>query len=573
MATTLQALPKLGLETYRWLGYAPVGLALTLWATSLPAVDLDAMNDLGLNSVLPATYWIGLSVVLISTVAGIHHEAAGRVIVAHLAALVAMIHATPSVLYHSLRYSWSWKHIGIVDYIIHHHAVDPHGTDPLTVYHSWPGFFALNAVQVGAAGVSSALAYASWAEPVFGLLVLGPLWLIFDTLCPDRRRVWFGLLLFELGNWVGQDYFAPQALCFLLHLVVLVACLRWLPDASPQARKAILAVVVLLLFAIVSSHQLTPLMTLATLLALVVFRKLRQWWLPLLLAAMIAAWVWLMATTFFTHNLYWIIESVGRPSSNADTFIDTSRLTWQGRLVTYGDRALTGGLVLLAGLGWLVMTRRRQRRLTLSLLAAAPFPLLLANNYGGEMLCRVFLFALPFLALLSTAVVFPSPRQASASGLFSRSLVMVVVIALLFCTAYYGKERAHYFDPEEVSASNWLYAHAPDGAVIVAANAQLPWAYTHYWTYTHHFLSDLPLDLRRQLDQRPELALEEAVGDQRPAYVIFGTTQTIASSYLGDLPVDGIEAVEQTLRQDPGVELVFRNRDAAIYRIGAGVRV
>ena len=40
--------------------------------------------------------------------------------------------------------------------------------------------------------------------------------------------VWTGIWLFALGNWIGQDYFSPQAFAFFLYLVVVLVVVRWL---------------------------------------------------------------------------------------------------------------------------------------------------------------------------------------------------------------------------------------------------------------------------------------------------------------------------------------------------------
>ena len=39
--------------------------------------------------------------------------------------LLALVHGTPAVLYGTLRYSWAYKHVGIVDYILRTGTVDP----------------------------------------------------------------------------------------------------------------------------------------------------------------------------------------------------------------------------------------------------------------------------------------------------------------------------------------------------------------------------------------------------------------------------------------------------------------
>ena len=59
----------------------------------------------------------------------------------YLVTYIALIHATPAVLYGTLRYSWAYKHVGIVDYILRTGTVDP-TIGVGGIYHNWPGFFA-----------------------------------------------------------------------------------------------------------------------------------------------------------------------------------------------------------------------------------------------------------------------------------------------------------------------------------------------------------------------------------------------------------------------------------------------
>ena len=69
----------------------------------------------------------------------------------HLVTFIAVIHATPAILYGTLRYSWAFKHVGIVDYILRNGSVDP--TLPVGgIYHNWPGFFTGSALMTSIAG-------------------------------------------------------------------------------------------------------------------------------------------------------------------------------------------------------------------------------------------------------------------------------------------------------------------------------------------------------------------------------------------------------------------------------------
>ncbi|HEY3109153.1 MAG TPA: glycosyltransferase, partial [Chloroflexota bacterium] len=179
---------------------------VALWAGALPWVELRRMTDLGLVSVLPPLAYLGLAILAASFCLAVRRrETPEPVLLAHVAALVLLIHATPPLVYGTLRYSWAWKHVGIVDYIQRHGSVDP-GIAYLNAYHNWPGFFALSALALGAAGVPSAIGVATWAPPVFNLLFGGGVLLVVRALTTDRRLVWLSVWLFVATNWVGQDY-------------------------------------------------------------------------------------------------------------------------------------------------------------------------------------------------------------------------------------------------------------------------------------------------------------------------------------------------------------------------------
>ncbi|HEY6275280.1 MAG TPA: glycosyltransferase, partial [Streptosporangiaceae bacterium] len=210
------------------------GLAGTaaLWAVALRTTNVARVETagLGLVMVLPATFWAAAGLLMVSfSWAVVRRASRWPVLAAHTLLLVAILHATPAILYQTLRYSWAWKHVGVIDYIFHH-GVNFNLGGILGPYQGWPGFFALNAFLLHASGQASALSYANWALPVTDLLWLGPVILIARAFTADRRMIWTAAWLFELGNWVGQDYFSPQGFTYFLYLTVIAVCLRWLRD-------------------------------------------------------------------------------------------------------------------------------------------------------------------------------------------------------------------------------------------------------------------------------------------------------------------------------------------------------
>ena len=542
------------------LAHLPVVAALLVWALSLPSVDLDAMTDLGLVSVLPVGFWIALATILCGAVITNHRR---LVPAGYLLALIVVLHGTPALLYGTLRYSWAWKHVGIVDYIVRHGAVNPN-IETLSAYHAWPGFFALNAELTKASGVAT-LSYAGWAPVVNTALMLVPLWLIFDHLSGDRRRVWFALLLFVLGNWIGQEYFSPQAFTYVLHLTVLAVCLRRLGPSAGRHRRILVGIVLLLMLTIVSSHQLTPFMLLSALTLLVSLRQVRPIWLPVALAGLTGSWIYLMASEFLGQNLYWIVESIGRPASNTQTtFVDLTQAGPEQRLVLLADRGLTAGLGVLAIAGALRLWRARAPIRVSAVLALSPLPLLVMNSYGGEMLFRVYLFALPFVALLAAGFVY-SPRPARWS--LPVAMICALATAAAFGLAYYGKERANRFTPDEVAASTWLYGHAPKGSLVVAATANFPWAFTHYEDYRYEFLENLPPNRKPLAATAPLTVLDEVAGppSRTPVYVVLTKSEQTSVRYTGVLPPDAVPRIDEVLAGAMGYRVAFRNADATIY--------
>src|SRR5437763_6240239 len=210
--------------------------AVLLWAASLPGVDLSRMGDLGLVTVLPPAMYAALVLLTVSFGLAVQRrQTPVGVLLLHVIVLIVMIHGTPAILEGTLRYAWAWKHVAIVNYIQRHGSVRS-DISFLNVYHNWPGLFALGALLTEAAGFKTALSFAGWVPVFFNLVDLGALLLILKTLTHDRRLIWLGAWFFYLTNWVGQDYFSPQALAYFLNLVMLGICLGWFRVATPRVQ-------------------------------------------------------------------------------------------------------------------------------------------------------------------------------------------------------------------------------------------------------------------------------------------------------------------------------------------------
>jgi hypothetical protein len=600
--------------------------AIMLWAASLPGVNLSRMNDLGLASVLPPATYVALTVLIVSFCLVIHQRRAPMPIaLLHVVVLIVMIHGTPAILYGTLRYSWAWKHVGIVDYIQRHGSVNPY-ISFLNAYHNWPGFFALSALITEVAGFKSALSFASWGPVFFNLLDLGALLLILKTCTHDKRLILLSVWFFYLTNWVGQDYFSPQALSYFLHLVILGICLAWFKVTTPPAKVAIkrwhvfdravylfhrllsratsretpdtvspplqgtgLMMIVFVLFAvIVSSHQLTPFMTILATAALVLLQRCSARSLPILMAALTITWIVYMAVAFLRGNLYWIVESIGQAENNANsTLINLSQISPGQVVVAYMSRGLTAFLWGLAVLGLIRRLRQGYWDLSSLLLAIAPFLMLASNSYGGEMLFRVYFFSLPFMAFFAASLLYPGSCADTTRATVTLTALLSGALLVGLCFSYYGKERMYYFTKNEVAASQYLNNVAPDGSLLLNMSFNYPWTFHNYEYYTYQSLlgnigaGTTSISKTRQLRLlgHPVEVILQMVEDGRytAAYLIITRSQKADVEESGLMPVGSVDKIERTLMQSRRFKVILVNHDAIIFTLvgaprGAGQR-
>ena len=573
-----------------WISLA---VCVALWALSLGTVDLAGLSsaELGLVSVLPVTFWVAVAGLMGSFGWTVTRKGSRwPVLGAHVLALVAMLYATPAILYGTLRYSWAWKHVGVIDYITHN-GIHFNLGDILGVYQGWPGFFALNSFLTSASGLRSALGYAPWVLPLNDLLWLGPVILIARAFSADKRLIWTAAWLFALGNWVGQDYFSPQALSFFLYLTVIAVCLRWLwdprigpppglmgiPDAAghPAPRRWVMVVCLIpVMAAIASIHQLTPLMLVGALTLLAVFRQIRPRTLPLLAAVIAAAWIFYGGLPWLETNTSQVFSGLGDPWANIGGHIVGQGQVPTGQIiVNWGARAISAAIGILALIGYQryrrhhdAQARRSWNRL--AVLAVAALPAIAGNNYGGEIIFRVYLFALPFMAVAAAAAFFPAPERGWSPTVAAIFGVTAVMLVAGFSLGNYGQEAMNHFSPKEVAASEWLYRTAPRGSQIVAADENFPWAFVHYNWYNYTFLDESTSPSQTVLLRTPVPAIVRTMDSGTgPAYLILATSQSASIRLAGVWPPGAYQRITGALLASGQFRVVYSNSDAMILRL------
>lgn len=563
--------------TYRWVTRAVLPAALALWLLSLRNVDLDRMRDLGLLQVLPILFWVALALITLGFCLALADRRTDHSwYAAYVLGLIAVIHATPTLLYPTLRYSWAWKHVAIVDAMIRHGGDVPNaGT--LDIYNDWPGFFQLNALFLRATGLESALSYAAWAPVVINVLLLGPLLLMYRAVTRDHRLIWGAAWIFYSCSWVGQDYFAPQAFDFLLFATVIALILRQLPSSvlpRPTRHRrgawppGLLLLVLVIVAAIVSSHPLTPLMLISALVLLSLPRRNRRVVLPVLAAAVVftAAWDATVARPYISLHLSSILDALAQPDVNITSTLATWSSAAPGQiLLSWVDRGLSGAVLLLAVLGFVL--RPWTRRTGLPLLVVSPLPVLVANPYGGEMIFRAYLFALPAAAFMISALLLHRGTRPRLRMLVVYPVLLAMLGGLVF--GYYGKEAVNQFPLQDVAAARYVTSHAPEGSTIVTLTSAVPGLFMHYDQQERVLLAQQEVADKRRLVRDPVDGVTGFVHGatvKEPAYIILSQTQAKDVYLTGELPENTVKRLETALSGAPGFVRVYHNNDAVVYR-------
>ena len=542
-----------------------------LWARSISGVDLRDMNDLGLVSVMPAASLLLVLVLTVSFCLALARGASSWVVLSHVVVLIVILYGVTAFLEHEPRFQTVWRHAGVMDYIDRHGSVDP----AIDAYFNWPGFFVLGDVISNVAGFSSPLSMAAWAPLAFNLLFLPPLLVIFRSVTSDPRLVWSSVWIFFSANWVGQDYLAPQAAGFLLWLTIAAIVLTGFVQPGAGERPALqrggfVLVVAVLFTAIVTGHQLTPFAAFLTLTALAIFTRRLSPGLVWLLGIILVGWVAYMTTAYLTGNISTLTHPLGALGSNLDANVGrrlagSPEHTLIGRIRV----SVSGAIWALAIAGFLRDRVTWRKSAPLLVLASAPFVLPVLQPYGGEILLRVYLFALPGVAFFVARLAFPRPESGWRWPVTAGVTVIACLLVVTFQYTRHGNERLDYFTTGDVRAVRALYDVAPPNSVFFAGSLNIPWRYRNYTDYEYQTIPDLRAWQLNPDAPGPVLREIRAEAGDRPAYVIVTRSTRIAAEMLWGTG-DSLSRFVSMLRRSGAGSEIYRERDGSIFRILPG---
>jgi hypothetical protein len=568
-----------------------------LGVRSLRRADPADIGSLGLVTALRPGLYVALAVLTASFVIGVFRArpAAGRLLAAHVAVLVVLLHGAAAMIEPLPRLIPGWLHVGFADYIARTGETLPQ----LDARFNWPGFFSLVAMATRAAGMPDAMPLLAWTPVVLNLLYGAAVFRLARELSSDARAAWLAVWLFVPTNWVGQDYFGPQAVNYLFYLVLILVLITWFrrrsdappkppgraigsllaalrlppgllrpgPDPrplGPAPLAGLLGVVLVVFAASTVSHQLTPIAIVISVGTLALTGCCTTRTLPILMAVGLCAYVSYGTVPYWSGHMHDMFGSVGNLGGTVSSgAIQRVKGDAAHQTVVMSRLGLAAAVWGLAAIGVWRLMRHRQVDLALLALAGAPFLMLALQSYGGEIFLRVYAFALPFMVILVAAVpaaAWPVRRRALAAGL-TGALSAVLVGA--FFVAHYGNEAFEQVRPADSQAVTWLYAHAPAGTSFVSLTSNVPWRAQDVERYKYE-----PLGADLGPSSLPAIQ-QEMRRNPRGAYLVISEGQFVfAESYLGK-PSGWGEGMERGVVDSGLFHLVYSNPEARIYVLAA----
>jgi uncharacterized membrane protein YhaH (DUF805 family) len=448
----------------------------------------QGFDALGLIGVLSPVFWIGVAIL----VGGLIFVCSERSRWAwlNIAALVTALHGLPGMLEPNPRFNVAYVHTGFIEHI----ASEGTLLRQLDARFSWAGFFTAGGLIQRWTGTDSLLWLVRYAPIFYNGVAVVLVALLARRMRATEMQSVAAAALFCCVNWIGQDYFAPQATAFVLYLVVVTVVLYAFPadpshasawlvrlarpamdrDRGLRGREAALVLVGchLLVIALIISHQLTPSFLLTAMFLLVVVNATRLRAFPVFIAVVFFAWLSFGAAAYWYGHFENLTGSVGQVGD-----LVSQNVGKRTESPLFARRVVLASRIALALFAWVGATvsivsqwRRRSTPIALVCLLVAPFPMLVLQPYGGEMALRVCYFSLPPACILIVQLMLPG-RWAGMRRWVVYG-VALLVLTPLFITARFGNESFEAFSNDDIALVRTLYDVVPDGSTVFVATQQ-----------------------------------------------------------------------------------------------------
>jgi hypothetical protein len=517
-----------------WVPWLVTLAGLLVCGITVAVADPGDIDGYGLVAAVPPLFYAGIGLLVAALFAqlgtGGRRGHIGATV--NLGCLIVMLHGLPGFVEPEPRFPVAWLHAGFANQIAYEGELLPR----LDARFSWAGFFSGAAFLQRVADTDDLFWILRFAPVVLNAMAALAVYVLARALQTSISRSIAAATIFVFANWIGQDYFAPQAFGFVLVITIVAAVLTFFPDVprsdgrvvrmfgSPGMQPSALtgdagALVyfgcLFLAAGLIASHQLSPPMLVAMLVSLALLGRIRTKLLGAIVGLGFVVWMSHAAESYWVGHLDDVFGQVGDVSGVLSS--NVSQRAGPGsparELVVRSRMVLMLGVWCAAGLAMLGQRRRRALDPALATLFLAPFAVLALQSYGGEVLLRVALFTLPGASILLARTEFPM-RVADRVHL-PRLAVPVVALTLvtpLFVLARYGNESYEQVIPDDRAVVEDMYGLVPDESEVYVVNRSTMMYSERLTGVRFRDLSSDPVTAQQMLDA--------ADTDENPAYVL-----------------------------------------------------
>lgn len=380
------------------------------------------------------TWYVGLVLLLFGLTLGGRREHSLSVPV-FLTVLVLTL--TPALTYDGPRSQSAAKH---VDFVLQIQSLHDLGST-LPVYSAWAGFFAATAWLCSISGITDPMSLATAWPALLALFRVVALRNLFGQILPRTEQCWVAVTLAVLADSIGADYFSPQSVGFVLGVAAVSVALARNKNV-PRVSMLLVAGVTLAV-----THQLSPYIVGGVLAVLVVFRRLRPWWLPALVLGPAVVWAalhWTVVKGFVSFGAFGQVGNFRPPQTVAVGGLQRLPVVDQTILALVIAILVVGSLALVT----FIRSRRDVGAWALACCSGAGVLLVALNPYGQEGIFRAALFGLPWLAVLASPVFFAGRELRSRLGLFLTAGVLLAA----FLVSSFGLDAVNVIRPGDLAA-------------------------------------------------------------------------------------------------------------------------
>lgn len=492
--------------------------------------------------------------------------------------LLAALTLTPSVVYGWPREPSGIKHADLVTNILQAHYLN-RGAG---IYQAYSGFFSGVAWLCNIARMPNIVGITTYWPFIIGLFGVVILRCFVGQVTSSVYRAWLAVTMVILADSVGQDYFAPQSVAFILGTGVFWIMLDrgGYPGLSKRGQISLVA---LISCAMAVDHELTPYIVGGVLIILVIFRVIRPWYIPIVIFVPAILWALLNRNDLSGFLSLQDLGNLGNfsPPSAGTSAQTTPRLP----VVAEGSEALVFGFLIVIVFAFAGLVRNIRNRVAWAFMVStgAAVVLVAAEPYGNEGIFRAALFSLPWLVAVGTQML-PRRRTRWTSAIYGITLVCLLGAYLIsefgldnFNVVRAGDYTAMQIYQDQASPNSYLFT-------LNAAEGALPASVTVPSDPAHWVSWETLLTAAQQENAHPTVQDANAIAQEfyqvasvsgEKTSEMYAVWSPAAAEYAVDYglqPLAQAHAWLNAIIASPDFNLVYSSSDGSyLFRLASGV--